>query len=163
MSEKIEVFIEVAKNSRTKYEYDEEKKMLVLDRILHSAVFYPHNYGFIPNTICGDGDPLDVLVMTSEPLIPGSICYAYPICHLIMEDEKGMDEKVLSVCANDPLYNHVDTKNDISSHVLDEISNFFETYKKLEKKKWVKINDWSDKESTLKLIQNTRDKFKEVK
>lgn len=148
-------FIEVEKNTRTKYEYDEELNSLKLDRILHSAVFYPHNYGFIPKTLCGDKDPLDVLVMTSEPLKPGTYCDVRPICHLIMEDEKGEDEKLLSVCLNDPYYNKITKKEQIDDHILKEISVFFETYKILEKKKWVKIKDWSTDNETKNLINKT--------
>tara|TARA_B100000424_G_C22945740_1_gene503450 strand:+ start:21594 stop:22124 length:531 start_codon:yes stop_codon:yes gene_type:complete len=153
-------YIEVQKNTRTKYEYNADLNGLVLDRILHSAVFYPHNYGFIPETLCGDGDALDVLVMTSESLMPGTYCKVKPICHLVMEDEKGMDEKLLAVCINDPFYNCIKRKEDIPKHVLKEISVFFETYKLLEKKKWVKIKDWSNERETFELIQTTHDKYK---
>ena len=96
MIEEIEVLIEVSKNSRAKYEFNKEKNRIELDRILHSAVFYPQNYGYMPNTLCGDGDALDILVLTSEPLQPGTYCHARPICHLNMVDEKGMDEKSFS-------------------------------------------------------------------
>lgn len=152
-------FIEVSQHSRMKYEWSHKKKALELDRVLHSAVFYPHNYGFIPQTLCGDGDALDVLVMTSEPLMPGTFCKVRPICHLIMEDEKGQDEKLLAVCIDDPYYNTITKKSDISEHVLKEISVFFETYKILEKKKWVKVQDWSNEIETLKLIQTTYDNY----
>tara|TARA_A100001015_G_scaffold283691_1_gene349245 strand:- start:2433 stop:2966 length:534 start_codon:yes stop_codon:yes gene_type:complete len=152
-------YIEVQKNTRTKYEYNSFLNALVLDRILHSAVFYPHNYGFIPETLCGDGDALDVLVMTSEPLLPGTYCKVKPICHLVMEDEKGMDEKLLAVCLNDPFYNSIESKKDLPLHVLKEISIFFETYKLLEKKKWVKIKDWSSEKETYELIKTTYDLY----
>lgn len=152
-------YIEVQKNTRTKYEYDEKSGLLVLDRILHSAVFYPHNYGFVPQTLCGDGDPLDVLVMTSEPLLPGTLCHVRPICHLIMEDEKGADEKLLAVSLHDPYFNEIHHKKDISEHILKEISVFFETYKILEKKKWVKVKDWSSEEETISLIKQTHNDF----
>ena len=153
-------YIEVQKNTRTKYEYDEKLQSLVLDRILHSAVFYPHNYGFIPETLCGDGDALDVLVMTSEPLMPGTYCKVRPICHLVMEDEKGQDEKLLAVSVDDPYYNNIVDKSGIADHILKEISVFFETYKILEKKKWVKVKDWSSEQDTIQLIWETHKKFK---
>jgi len=152
-------YIEVQKNTRTKYEYDESVGGLVLDRVLHSAVFYPHNYGFIPETLCGDGDPLDVLIMTSEPLLPGTYCKVRPICHLVMEDEKGQDEKMLAVALNDPYYNTISEKCDISPHILEEISVFFQTYKMSEKKKWVKVYDWSSETDTISLINRTRELF----
>ena len=159
----IPAFIEVSKNSRTKYEWDHEKQSLVLDRVLHSAVFYPHNYGFIPQTLCDDGDPLDVLVICDEPLLPGSLAYVRPICYMVMEDEKGMDEKLLAVANNDPHFDHIKSINDIPKHTLDEISQFFETYKSLEKEKWVKIGSWFDKDSAFKLIDKTHDIYKDIK
>ena len=152
-------YIEVQKNTRTKYEYDDSVGGLVLDRVLHSAVFYPHNYGFIPETLCGDGDPLDVLIMTSEPLLPGTYCKVRPICHLVMEDEKGQDEKMLAIALNDPYYNTISEKCDISPHILEEISVFFQTYKMSEKKKWVKVYDWSSETDTISLINRTRELF----
>jgi len=148
-------YIEVQKNTRTKYEYDEKLKALVLDRVLHSAVFYPHNYGYIPETLGGDGDPLDVLVITSESLMPGTYCKVRPICHLIMEDEKGKDEKLVAVCINDPTFGDIHKKDDLPNHMLNEISVFFETYKILEKKKWVKVTGWSNEEETQNLIKNS--------
>ena len=152
-------YIEVQKNTRTKYEFDQDLQSLVLDRILHSAVFYPHNYGFIPETHCGDGDPLDVLVMTSEPLMPGTLCKVRPICHLVMEDEKGQDEKLIAVCIDDPYVKNIHRKEEIEPHVLEEISMFFKTYKLLEKKKWVQVKDWSTHEQTIELINNSHKNF----
>ena len=152
-------YIEVQKNTRTKYEYDEELGALVLDRVLHSAVFYPHNYGFVPETLCGDGDPLDVLVMSGESLLPGTFCKVRPICHLIMEDEKGQDEKLLAVSVNDPYYNDIVDKSGLADHILKEISVFFETYKTLEKKKWVKVRGWSTEQETTELIWKTYKDF----
>ena len=148
-------YIEVQKNTRTKYEYNEKLKALVLDRVLHSAVFYPHNYGYIPETLCGDGDPLDVLVITSESLMPGTYCKVRPICHLIMEDEKGKDEKLVAVCINDPTFGDIYKKNKLPKHMLDEISVFFDTYKMLEKKKWVKVTGWSNEEETIALLRDS--------
>ena len=148
-------YIEVQKNTRTKYEYDKKLNALVLDRVLHSAVFYPHNYGYIPETLCGDGDALDVLVVTSEPLMPGTFCKVRPICHLMMEDEKGQDEKLLAVCINDPIYKDIYKKSELPKHTLDEIFVFFETYKMLEKKKWVKIKGWSTEAETMELVKTT--------
>ena len=93
----IPAYIEIAKHSNVKYEWDEENKVLMLDRILHSAVMYPENYGFIPQTLCDDGDPLDVLILSSCTLQPGTIAYVRPICYLNMTDEKGKDEKMLAI------------------------------------------------------------------
>ena len=159
----IPAFIEVSQNSRVKYEWDHQKQCLVLDRLLHSAVFYPHNYGFIPQTMCDDGDPLDVLVMCSEALLPGSIAYVKPICYMVMEDEKGMDEKLLAIANNDPHFSHINNIKDIPKHTLDEISQFFETYKSLEKEKWVKVGSWMDKDLAHILIKKTNEYYKKIK
>lgn len=152
-------FIEVSQGSRMKYEWSHKKKSLELDRVLHSAVFYPHNYGFIPQTLCEDGDPLDVLVMCDGPLLPGSFVDIRPICFMVMEDEKGMDEKLLAVAEKDPNYNHIKTMNDIPPHTLKEISQFFETYKSLEKEKWVKVGGWNDLNEAHNLINLTHEKY----
>ena len=159
----IPAFIEVAEKSRMKYEWDHTRNSLVLDRVLHSAVFYPHNYGFIPETLCDDGDPLDVLVMCQEPLIPGCIVDVRPICYMIMEDEKGRDEKLLAVVNKDPLYSHINNMNDIPKHVLKEISHFFETYKLLEKEKWSKVGSWHDKKDSFELIEQSKQHYQKNK
>ena len=156
----IPAYIEVSKNSRYKYEWDNEMKSLVLDRVLHSSVVYPYNYGFFPQTLCDDGDPLDVLVMCDGELIPGCLVYVRPICYMVMEDEKGLDEKVLAVVDKDPRLNEIKTQEDIPKHIIDEITNFFETYKILEKNKWVNVGDWKDNEETYKLIENSHEKYK---
>lgn len=159
----IPAFIEVSEKSRMKYEWDHTRNSLVLDRVLHSAVFYPHNYGFIPQTLCGDGDPLDVLVMCQEPLIPGCLVDIRPICYMIMEDEKGMDEKLLAVVDKDPLYSHIKDIGDLTEHTLKEISHFFETYKLLEKEKWVKVGSWHNKEAACTLIEETTELYQKIK
>mmetsp|Transcript_17362 Transcript_17362/g.26037 ORF Transcript_17362/g.26037 Transcript_17362/m.26037 type:complete len:147 (-) Transcript_17362:238-678(-) len=130
-----------------------------LDRVLHSAVFYPHNYGFLPQTLCGDGDPLDVLVMGDLPLVPGSFVDVRPIAYMVMEDEKGMDEKVLAVVHKDPHYMDLHTLRDVPEHVLREIAHFFSTYKALEKKKWVKVGGWKGTLDTKKLIEDTHEMY----
>ena len=158
---KIPAYIEVSKNSRFKYEWDDKLNTLVLDRILHSSVVYPYNYGFFPQTLCDDGDPLDVLVMCDGELLPGSIVYVRPICYMIMEDEKGQDEKVLAVVDKDPRLDEIKTMNDIPKHIIHEITNFFETYKILEKDKWVKVGNWKNKEETLQLIKDSNETYKQ--
>lgn len=152
-------FIEVAKGSRNKYEWDDKIGHLRLDRVLHSAVFYPHNYGFYPQTLCGDGDPLDVLVL-GEELVPGSVVDVRAIGYMIMEDEKGLDEKVLAVPTNDPRFDEYKTLRDVPEHLLREIAHFFETYKALEKKKWAKVGGWKGTEDTLILIEQTHKNYK---
>uniref|UniRef100_A0A7S2RLU3 Inorganic pyrophosphatase n=1 Tax=Mucochytrium quahogii TaxID=96639 RepID=A0A7S2RLU3_9STRA len=157
--ETVPVFIEVSSGSRNKYEWSQEHSCIMLDRVLHSAVHYPSDYGFIPQTLCGDGDPLDVLVMGTQPLIPGCIVNARPIAYMVMEDEKGMDEKVLAVCANDPMFDEVKTFRDLPEHKLREVSHFFETYKGLEKNKWAKVGGWKGTQDTYQLIEQTHSMF----
>ena len=157
--EHIPAFIEVSQGSRMKYEWSHKKKALELDRVLHSAVFYPHNYGFIPQTLCEDGDPLDVLVMCEGPILPGAFVDIRPICYMVMEDEKGKDEKLLAVAQNDAHYEHVRNIEDIPVHKLNEISQFFETYKSLEKEKWVKVGNWENRQEAFHLIKDTHNKY----
>jgi len=157
--DRIPAFIEVSAGSRNKYEWNKKAGMLMLDRVLHSAVFYPYDYGFFPQTLCEDGDPLDVLVMGTSPLVPGCIAFVRPICYMVMEDEKGKDEKVLAVLADDPGFSHVTKMSDLSPHKLREISQFFETYKALEKDKWVNVGDWKDIDETKALVEATHQKY----
>ena len=147
-------FIEVSKGSRNKYEWDDKIGFLRLDRVLHSAVFYPHNYGFFPQTLCGDGDPLDVLVL-GEPLVPGSIVDVRAVGYMIMEDEKGLDEKVLAVPSHDPRFADIKSLRDVPEHSLREIAHFFGTYKELEKKKWAKVGGWKGTQDTVQLMEDT--------
>ncbi|CAM9111707.1 unnamed protein product [Discosporangium mesarthrocarpum] len=129
--------------------------MLRVDRVLSTAMFYPSDYGFIPQTLCGDGDPLDVLVMGTEKLLPGCIADVRPLGHLSMIDEKGEDEKVLAVPARDPRFKDVQTLDDVCEHHRREITHFFEKYKDLEGGKWVKIGNWSGTEAVYDLINST--------
>ena len=155
----VPVFIEIPKHSKVKYEWDNDKNCLVLDRILHSSVMYPENYGFIPQTICKDGDPLDVLIFSNHTLQPGTIVDVRPICYMDMTDEKGQDEKVLAVIDKEPYFKEISDINDISIHKLKEIKEFFDTYKNLEKNKWTKIEKWNNKEATMNLIKKTHNDY----
>lgn len=148
-------YIEISKGSNIKYEWCEESKMLILDRVLHSSVIYPENYGFIPQTLCEDGDPLDVLVLSNHKFQPGTIVHVRPICYMNMTDEKGRDEKLLAVPLKEPYFKDVKTMGDLSEHKLTEIREFFKTYKNLEKDKWTSIKEWNDTEQAMKLIENT--------
>ncbi len=130
----VNVLIEIAGGSKNKYEFDKEMGALALDRVLYSSVRYPYDYGFIPNTLADDGDPLDGMVIMDEPTFPGCVIAARPIGMLEMIDGGDRDEKLLCVPVKDPRYAGVKTLQDIPIHRLDEIANFFETYKVLEKK-----------------------------
>ena len=142
----IEVIVEIPSGSRNKYEYDHRRHRFVLDRILYSSVHYPADYGFLEGTMAEDGDPLDALVLISEPTFPGCVVRARPLGALDMTDDKGHDYKILAVANDDPRWERVDTMADLAPHRLREIENFFETYKTLEKREsrvegWLEIDD----------------------
>ena len=153
-----EVLIEIPKGSRNKYEYDEERKMLRFDRMLFSSVHYPSDYGFIPNTLGEDGDPLDVLVLVNEPTFPGCLIDARPVGLFVMYDEKGRDDKVLCVPVSDPLWNHIYSLEQVPPHLLDEIEHFFTIYKDLEQKK-VRVEGWKSLDSAIKVIEQAHLRF----
>ena len=137
----IEVTVEIPSGSRNKYEYDHEMRRFVLDRVLYSSVHYPCDYGFIEGSLADDGDPLDVLVVISEPTFPGCIVRARPVGVLDMKDEKGHDYKVLAVAHDDPRWDETGTLEDLSPHRLREIENFFDIYKELEGRK-TEVSGW---------------------
>ncbi len=121
--------IEIAKGSKKKYELDKETGYIKLDRILHTSTMYPANYGFIPKTLCGDGDPLDVLVLSSEALDPLVLVKCYPVGMMIMLDDGKRDEKIIAIPCNDPLYNEYTSIDNLPRHIADEMINFFRVYK----------------------------------
>ena len=157
--EEFNVIIEVPTGSNNKYEYNAEQDIFELDRVLFSSVHYPGCYGFIPQTLGGDGDPLDVVVLTGEPMITGSVLSVRPVGFLKMTDDKGQDEKILAVPVDDPRFNERCKLSDIRQHVLLEIEHFFKIYKELEKK-FVDIDKWYDVEDTKKLILEAHSNFK---
>lgn len=121
--------IEIAKGSKKKYELDKETGLIKLDRILHTSTMYPANYGFIPKTLSGDGDPLDVLVLSSEALDPLVLVKCYPVGMMIMLDDGKKDEKIIAIPCNDPLYNEYKSLESLPRHIADEMINFFRVYK----------------------------------
>jgi inorganic pyrophosphatase len=144
--EEINVIIEIPKDSEpVKYEVDKETGAIFVDRILSTPMRYPCNYGYVPSTLCGDGDPADVLVVLPLPLIPGSVVRCRPVGVLKMSDEAGSDEKILAVPISKVFsgYAHVEDIEQVSSHWLERIGHFFEHYKDLEKGKWVKLDGWA--------------------
>lgn len=154
----ISVVIEIPKGSRNKYEYDHEKNIIKFDRMLFSSVHYPSDYGFIPETLGEDGDPLDALVLVTEPTFPGCMIEARPIGMFKMVDEKGVDDKILCVPVKDPLWNHICTIEEVPQNFLKEIEHFFTIYKDLEEKK-TDTKGWRDLESALSVIEEAKKRF----
>ena len=150
----VEVLVEVPKGSRNKYEWDTDSERIKLDRVLYSSVHYPADYGFILDTMAEDGDEVDILVLIEEPTFSGCIIYARPIGMLQMRDEKGPDNKVLGVPIHDPRWRHVDDIHEIPPHLLNEIENFFLTYKRLEAKV-VTSEGWEDRKKTMEYLNNS--------
>ena len=160
--EKLNVIIEIPKMSRIKYELDKETGLIMVDRMLYSPMHYPANYGFVPQTLWDDGDPLDVLVMTHEPLVPGCLVVARPIGVLDMTDGGDHDAKVLAVPVKDPRYQNIKNLSDIDPHTLEEIKHFFKVYKDLEKKE-VMVADWRNKDEAIKDIERAVRQYQEKK
>ena len=148
----INVLVEITGGSKNKYEFDKDMNAFILDRVLFSSVKYPFDYGFVPNTLADDGDPLDGMVMMDEPTFPGCVIAARPVCMLEMIDGGDRDEKILCVPAEDPRYDHVKSMKDIAPHRLEEIAEFFRSYKNLEKKE-TKILGWKDIDQVAPLVE----------
>jgi inorganic pyrophosphatase len=157
-------YIEIEKGSKNKYELDKDTGLLRLDRILSTSTQYPHNYGFIPKTYAEDNDPLDVLLITSEPIVPMTLVRGRPIGMIDMIDQGLRDAKILAVCPDDPFYKDYTDIKELPDHIVQEITYFFETYKVLEGKQ-TRVPGLRDKEEALKVIQeaieNYRRKFGE--
>lgn len=153
--EDVNVIVEVSVGGQPiKYELDKEAGTLVVDRFLYTPMTYPGNYGFVPHTLSEDGDPIDVLVCNTRQLIPGCVINVRPIGALMMEDDSGMDEKIIAVPSTHltKRYEGVDNFSDLPEITLQQIQHFFEHYKDLEPGKWVKIGDWLDAGQARKLI-----------
>jgi inorganic pyrophosphatase len=155
------VRVEIPSGSKVKYEYHKDYNVIFVDRILHSSVVYPTAYGFIPQTLCKDGDPLDVLIHSSvgSDLLPGSIITAKPVAVLKMEDEKGEDDKIVAIPTDDPRMSEIMTIDSLPKHLLNEIEEFFNTYKHLERGKTTKIVGWADKEEAERIISEAVQKY----
>jgi inorganic pyrophosphatase len=150
LPEDINVVIEISSNSAPiKYEIDKDSGMIAVDRFLGTSMFYPCEYGFVPNTLSEDGDPVDVLVVTPYPLLPGAIIRCRPVGMLRMTDESGKDAKILAVPVDKltPQYKDVHQPKDIGQDLLNKIEHFFTHYKDLEKGKWVKVDGWEDEKA----------------
>jgi inorganic pyrophosphatase len=151
----VDVVVEISKGSRNKYEYDHASGRIKLNRVLSSSVHYPADYGFILGTEAEDGDEVDVLVLIEEPTFPGCLIEAKPIGYLEMHDEKGGDNKIIAVPLNDPRWGNVRDLYELPSSLLDEIENFFLTYKRLESKV-VKSGGWHNSRKALDYLKKSR-------
>ncbi len=162
---KLHAVIEIPFGSSIKYELDKDSGAIFVDRVLYSAMFYPANYGFIPNTLANDGDPADILVLSDHSFAVGSVIKCRLIGALIMEDESGMDEKLIAVPVTkvDPTFEKVKSYEDLSSAVINKIKNFFETYKMLEPNKWVKIKSFVGVDEAIKILDESILKAKNSK
>jgi inorganic pyrophosphatase len=159
----VNVIIEIPKDADpVKYEVDKSTGAIFVDRILSTPMRYPCNYGYIPHTLCGDGDPADVLVILPLPLVPGSVIRCRPVGVMMMQDEAGSDEKLLAVPV-DKVFNgyvHVHDIGHVSKHWLERIGHFFQHYKDLEPGKWVKISGWGDAAQARKIVLEAVERFK---
>ncbi len=158
----INAVIEIPKGSHNKYEYDEELDEIKLDRVLHSPLFFPTNYGFVPHTRSKDGDHLDILVFISDPVFSGCVLTVRPIGVLDMEDEAGQDWKIIAVAEKDPHQAKIQSIDDLEEQTKREIVHFFEEYKKLENK-WVKVKGWLSQAKAYQLIKEAKVRFEKEK
>ena len=150
------VVIEIPANSSpVKYEVDKDMGAVMVDRFMATPMFYPANYGFIPNTLSEDGDPLDVLVITPYPVVPGAIIRCRAVGVLNMSDEAGQDAKLLAVPHSKltTIYDHINDIGDVPELLIKQIEHFFENYKDLEKGKWVKVDKWEDRAAAIQAIE----------
>ena len=158
---KFDVLVEIPKGSRNKYEFDFKMKKTRYDRMLFSSMMYPADYGFIPETFALDGDPLDVLVLVTEPTFPGCLMEVKPIGVFHMADEKGPDEKIICVPISDPNGDKINDLKDINPHLIKEIEHFFQVYKDLEKKK-VDVEGWGNAEEAFEIIDQCSERFSKL-
>ena len=156
------VVIEIPKGSKNKYELDKETGLLRLDRVLYSAVYYPADYGFIPRTYCDDGDPLDVLVLSQEPVYPLTIVEARAIGVMRMRDEKGIDDKIVAVSVHDPAFADYMDKDQLPAHVLRQVRRFFEDYKALEQKQVI-VEDMLGPQEAVSIIVEALELYRKLR
>ncbi|MCE4609935.1 MAG: inorganic diphosphatase [Desulfurococcales archaeon] len=157
----VNAIIEIPMGGSVKYELDKEYCVIKVDRFLYTSMVYPFNYGFVPGTLAEDGDPIDIIVLSREPVHPGSLIEVKPVGMLVMEDEAGVDTKIIAVPKSklDPLYADINDINDIPGIIKDRIKHFFEHYKELEPGKWVKLKDWLSASKAKEEISKAIDRF----
>lgn len=159
----IKIFVEIPKGSHQKYEFNEETGQIELDRTIYGPVSFPFEYGHIKNTLADDGDPLDALILTNEPTFPGCVVNSKVIGMLIMEDEGGIDNKIIAVPVSkiNPAYAHINDVFDLTDYERDSIKEFFEIYKRMEPNKWVKVKGFTGKEEAICEIKKTINNYNE--
>lgn len=157
----INIFVENIKGSNQKYELDEETNRICLDRVFYSSMFWPFDYGFIEETEGEDNDPLDVVLLSSSPSFPGCIVKARAVGVLMMEDEAGVDHKIIAVPDEkiDPRFKEVKEAENLPSHFKAEMRDFFETYKRLEPNKWVKVKELKGRKEAERIIEEARQRY----
>ena len=158
----LNMVIEVTSGSRDKYEYNLDWEAFVLDRIIPSSVVFPVEYGFVPQTWFDDGDPMDIMALSYAPLTVGCVVKVRVIGALIIEDEKGLDAKILGVLLNDMRFEGIKDIGDINRHQLTEIQEFFETYKRLEPHRWAKTRDWKNAKEAWEIVSYAQEKYREL-
>ncbi len=159
----LNMVIEVNSGSRDKFEYKSEWEAFVLNRIIPSSVVFPVEYGFVPQTFSEDGDPLDIMALTYEPLEVGTVAKVRVIGLLVMEDEKGLDNKILSVLLNDLRFEGYKDLTDVPEYQLKEIQEFFTTYKRLEPCKWAKVKGWKKPQEAKQVVLAAMERYQELK
>jgi inorganic pyrophosphatase len=155
----IDVVIEIPTGSRNKYEYDHHQHVIRLDRRLFTATAYPADYGFVPDTLAGDGDPLDVLVLVTDPTFPGCVVRVRILGMFSMRDEKGVDAKLIAVLEHDPQWDHAVDIDDVPQHLRNEIAHFFSIYKDLEPEKSTEVQGYSGRAEALAELEACRQAF----
>ncbi len=151
-------YIEIQKGSKSKYELDKPTGVLRLDRVLYTSTVYPASYGFIPRTLADDGDPLDVLVLCSEPILPATLVQCYPIGVINMIDDGKMDEKIIAIPFREPTYNFYTDIAQLPHHIFEEMMHFFEVYKMLEHKK-TSVKEIMGRDSAVRIVQKSIDLY----
>lgn len=161
-AEAMNVIIEIPKFSKNKYEIDKETGIIALDRVMHTAQDYPFDYGFVPQTLFDDGDALDVVVLTTYPLAPGILVKARPVAIMEMTDGGERDDKVVAVPVDDPRFDEVQDLADLNKHFIKEMTHFFETYKKVQKKE-VTVGEWHGTAAAQAAFEKSREAYTAAK
>ena len=154
-----EALIEIPKGCKAKYELDKETGLLKLDRVLYTSTVYPSNYGFIPRSYSDDGDPLDVLVLCSEPIRPMSLVRVYPVGYISMRDSGANDEKIIAIPFEDPMYNSYQDLSELPIHISEEISHFFSVYKHLEPTREAQVNGVYNRAEAVEVIKQAFENY----